>query len=194
MPHRPSLAPRRAAKQCCAFAYRRRSGTECRGCSMRRKLRRSGRDIGGPSGHRRVAGPAPPCCCRRRDRRGKTPVRPRRHRPFRANRRRSFRPAGTVSPRLSHSGREPISSRHCSTVNWGQRISDAVIHAPQLRINFVQQHEISFAAVRFPDAGVAGVGIRDRVDYGQNLVSCGQVGEDDPAPQAVPVTPVRSRW
>ena len=51
----------------------------------------------------------------------------------------------------------------------------------------MQQHEISFAAVRFPDADVAGVGIRDRVDYGQHLVSCGQVGEDDPAPQAVPV-------
>ena len=38
-----------------------------------------------------------------------------------------------------------------------------------------------------PDAGIAGIGIGHGVDHGQHLVPCGQVGQDDPTPQAVPV-------
>ena len=51
-----------------------------------------------------------------------------------------------------------------------QGITDAVIHAPQLRINFTQQPEVGCAVVDLPDAGIAGIGIGHGVDHGQHLV------------------------
>lgn len=166
--------------------------TGCRGCSVCRDPRRSGSGIDGPFVCRRSAGPVPPCCCRRTDRRGKTPARLHRHRLFRVSRRDSIPPAGTFRQAQPFgTGSDQFAA--LSHGERGQGITDAVIHAPQLRINFTQQPEVGCAVVDLPDAGIAGIGIGHRcpIMASTSFLRAGRTGRPNAA--GCPSPPARSR-